>query len=107
HLANLRRALADFDAATIATTHAFCQEMLSGLGIAGDHEPETQLVEDVRDLKAEVIDDLFVWRLSGGNAAERPGYDEAQRIAEAATEHAIALAPAPDGIGRTRFKTAE
>jgi exodeoxyribonuclease V beta subunit len=107
HLANLRRALADFDAATIATTHAFCQEMLSGLGIAGDHEPETQLVEDVRDLKSEVIDDLFVWRLSGGNANERPAYDEAQRIAEAATEHAIDLAAAPEGMGRTRFKTAE
>jgi exodeoxyribonuclease V beta subunit len=105
-LANLRRALADFDAATIATTHAFCQEMLSGLGIAGDHEPEATLVEDVRDLKSEVVDDLYVWRLSGGGAGERPGYSEAQRIAAAATEHAIELAPAPEGIGRTRYRTA-
>src|SRR4051812_39684982 len=32
----LTRALADFDAATIATTHGFCQEVLGGLGIAGD-----------------------------------------------------------------------
>jgi exodeoxyribonuclease V beta subunit len=95
HLANLRRALADFDAATIATTHAFCQEMLSGLGIAGDHEPEAQLVEDVRDVQAEVVDDLFVWRLAGGGAGARPGYAEAQRIAAAATEHPIDLALAP------------
>ena len=33
------RALADFDAATIATTHGFCQEVLGGLGVAGDVEP--------------------------------------------------------------------
>src|SRR5690349_22554888 len=32
---NLTRALADFDAATIATTHGFCQEVLGGLGVAG------------------------------------------------------------------------
>ena len=106
HLANLRRALADFDAATIATTHAFCQEMLSGLGIAGDHEPEAQLVEDVRDVQAEVVDDLFVWRLAGGGGGPRPGYGEAQRIAAAATEHAIDLAEAPDGMPRTRYRTA-
>ena len=30
----LARAVADFDAATIATTHGFCQEVLAGLGIA-------------------------------------------------------------------------
>ena len=35
----LARALADFDAATIATTHGFCQEVLGGLGVAGDVEP--------------------------------------------------------------------
>src|SRR5689334_19117046 len=32
----LARALAQFDAATIATTHQFCQQMLAGLGVAGD-----------------------------------------------------------------------
>ena len=37
---HLARALADFDAATIATTHGFCQEVLGGLGIAGDVEPD-------------------------------------------------------------------
>ena len=107
HLANLRRALADFDAATIATTHAFCQEMLSGLGIAGDHEPEAQLVEDVRDLQAEVVDDLYVWRLAGGNPNDRPSYAEAQRIAAAATEQPIVLAPAERGMALKRRKTAD
>ena len=44
------RALADFDAATIATTHGFCQEVLGGLGVAGDVEPDATFVEDVGDL---------------------------------------------------------
>jgi superfamily I DNA/RNA helicase len=44
----LRRALADFDAATIATTHGFCQEVLGGLGIAGDLEPDTCAISSRR-----------------------------------------------------------
>src|SRR5215468_4145835 len=52
----LDRALADFDAATIATTHGFCQEVLGGLGIAGDLEPDTAFVEDISDLVEEVVD---------------------------------------------------
>ncbi|HEV2752567.1 MAG TPA: UvrD-helicase domain-containing protein, partial [Solirubrobacteraceae bacterium] len=47
--AHLARALADFDAATIATTHGFCQEVLRGLGVTGDHEPDTMLVENLDD----------------------------------------------------------
>ncbi len=43
----LVRALADFDAATIATTHGFCREALSGLGIVGDVERGRHVVEDV------------------------------------------------------------
>jgi exodeoxyribonuclease V beta subunit len=64
----LRRALAHFDGATIATTHGFCQEVLGGLGIAGDLEPETVLVEDISELIAEVVDDLYVRRFHGGGA---------------------------------------
>jgi exodeoxyribonuclease V beta subunit len=64
----LRRALAHFDAATIATTHGFCQEVLGGLGIAGDLEPETVLAEDITELIDEVVDDLYVRRFHGGGA---------------------------------------
>jgi exodeoxyribonuclease V beta subunit len=32
----LAKAIADFDAATIETTHGFCLHVLSGLGVAGD-----------------------------------------------------------------------
>ena len=58
--ARLARALADFDSATIATTHGFCQEVLGGIGVAGDMEPDAEVVEDVGDLLDEVVDDLYV-----------------------------------------------
>jgi exodeoxyribonuclease V beta subunit len=79
----LTRALADFDAATIATTHGFCQEVLGGLGVAGDVEPDTTLVEDVEDLLAEVVDDLYVRRFHRGETPDF-GRDEALRIARVA-----------------------
>ena len=61
-----RRRLADacrgFDAATIATTHGFCQHVLAGLGVAGDVEHDVTFVEDLSDLVEEVVDDLYVRR---------------------------------------------
>ncbi len=56
----LAEAVADFDSATIVTTHGFCQEILGGLGIAGDLEPGITFAEDLRDLVEEVVDDLYV-----------------------------------------------
>ncbi|HEX8157436.1 MAG TPA: UvrD-helicase domain-containing protein [Solirubrobacteraceae bacterium] len=62
----LARALADFDAATIATTHGFCQEALAGLGIAADVDADSTFVEDVGDLVEEIVDDLYVRRFHRG-----------------------------------------
>ena len=56
----LARALAGFDAATIATTHSFCSQMLAGLGMAADADPSAVFVEDIDDLVREVVDDLYV-----------------------------------------------
>ena len=56
----LATALADFDAATIATTHGFCQQMLTGLGVDGDFEPGAAFVESVDDLVVEVVCDLYL-----------------------------------------------
>jgi exodeoxyribonuclease V beta subunit len=86
---NLARALADFDAATIATTHGFCQEVLAGLGVAGDVERDSQFVEDVTDLVEEVVDDLYVRRFHN---EEHPPIDRAQagRIARIAIENPVA-----------------
>ena len=58
----LRDALADFDAATIATTHQFCQLVLKSLGIAGDTDSGVRLVEGLDDLVAEIVDDLYLAR---------------------------------------------
>ncbi len=43
----LRDALANFDAATIATTHQFCQLVLRSLGVAGDTDAGVTLVDDL------------------------------------------------------------
>jgi exodeoxyribonuclease V beta subunit len=59
-LRRVRDALADFDAATIATTHQFCHMVLASLGVAGDTDAAAHLVEDLDDLILEVVDDLYV-----------------------------------------------
>jgi exodeoxyribonuclease V beta subunit len=84
--ARLAQALADFDAATIATTHGFCQEVLTGLGVAGDIDPDTTFVEDVRDLVEEIVDDLYVRRF---HSADAPAFTRAQaaEIARVAIEN--------------------
>ena len=74
---NLARALSDFDAATIATTHGFCQEVLAGLGIAGDIPADTVFVEDLSDLLEEVVDDLYVRRFY---ARDTPDFTRAQAM---------------------------
>jgi exodeoxyribonuclease V beta subunit len=73
----LTRALADFDAATIATTHGFCQEVLGGLGVAGDVDPDATFVEDVGDVLEDVVDDLYVRRWHGRDV---PQFDRAQAL---------------------------
>ncbi|MEZ0166595.1 UvrD-helicase domain-containing protein [Kineococcus sp. LSe6-4] len=65
--ARLSAALAGFDAATVATIHEFCRQVLASLGTAADVDPTATLVEDVDDLVEEVCDDLYV------RFAVRPG----------------------------------
>ncbi len=82
----LARAVASFDAATIATTHGFCQEILGGLGIAGDLEPDVSFVEDLSELVGDVVDDLYIRRFFRGEA---PAFGRAQAadIARVAIEN--------------------
>jgi exodeoxyribonuclease V beta subunit len=79
------RALAEFDAATIATTHEFCLQMLDGLGVLGDREPHATVVEHISDLTREVTTDLYLRRYSAGGMPPM-GYDEALEIANQAVE---------------------
>lgn len=58
----LRDALAGFDAATIATTHQFCQLVLKSLGVAGDTDTGVTLVETLDELVTEVVGDLYLAR---------------------------------------------
>ncbi len=79
----LERALADFDAATIATTHGFCLEVLGELGTIGDLDPDIAFVEDIGELLDEVVDDLYVRRF---HRRDEPllDRDEAMKIARIA-----------------------
>ncbi len=91
HRDNLARAVASFDAATIATTHGFCQEMLGGLGIAGDLEPDVTFVEDLSDLVDDVVDDLYIRRFApqrlNPDGTAQFGRTEAGMIARAAIDN--------------------
>ena len=64
----LVRAASEFDAATIATTHSFCQQVLDSLGMAGDHEPGVRMVEQVDELRREVVDDLYLRKYAAKGA---------------------------------------
>ncbi|WP_205696775.1 UvrD-helicase domain-containing protein [Conexibacter sp. SYSU D00693] len=72
----LGRALADFDAATISTTHGFCLEALSTLGVVGDIERGATVTEDATDLLDDVVDDLYVRRFH--HERDKPPFDRAQ-----------------------------
>ena len=72
-------ALADFDAATITTTHGFCQEVLGGLGVAGDVDRGHRFSEDARDLVDDVVDDLYVSRFHD-DAPPSLDRDEAREV---------------------------
>ncbi|NCT91019.1 UvrD-helicase domain-containing protein [Cellulomonas sp. APG4] len=106
----LTRALAQFDAATITTTHGFCQQMLTALGVAADVDADAALVPDVSELRDEVVDDLYLRRYA---AEPRPALDveQAREVARAALDDPqAALEPAdaePDTPAWHRVRFAE
>ena len=79
--ARLGAALAGFDAATIATTHQFCQDMLTGLGIVGDTDPDGTFVERIDDVVTEVVDDFYL-RKYAVPGAKTPDFDRATALAD-------------------------
>ncbi|HYZ67265.1 MAG TPA: exodeoxyribonuclease V subunit beta [Mycobacterium sp.] len=90
----LRDALAAFDAATIATTHQFCQLVLRSLGVAGDTDAGVALVERLDELVSEVVDDLYLRHF--GREREDPllAYADALRLArEVVNKPATELRP--------------
>ncbi len=83
----LRDALATFDAATIATTHQFCQMVLKSLGVAGDSDTGVTLVESLDELVTELVDDLYLRHF--GQERDNPllGYADALKLAHEVVKH--------------------
>jgi exodeoxyribonuclease V beta subunit len=92
-------ALSQLDAATITTTHGFCQQMLVALGIAADVDPAATFLPDVADLVREVSDDLYVRRFADeARPALTPSL--AGDVGRAAvSDHQARLVPAEPGGG--------
>ncbi|MGQ0574599.1 MAG: UvrD-helicase domain-containing protein, partial [Pseudonocardia sp.] len=82
----LALALTRFDAATIATVHQFCRQVLAGLGTTADADPDAEFVERLDDLLAEVVDDFYV-RKYGLTGAEPPAFS--RRTALDLARHAV------------------
>ena len=106
----LATALADFDSATIATTHQFCQQVLTGLGVAGNTETNSVLVEDLDELIVEVVDDLYVRGFGTSQAGVPPfGYVDALALGRAAVQdpqtrlEPVDAAPGSAAAVRLRF----
>ncbi|ETT26353.1 exodeoxyribonuclease V beta chain [Rhodococcus aetherivorans] len=93
HRRRLLRALSDFDAATIATTHGFCQRMLDELGTAGERDTDAVLVEDVDELTIEVIADLYLRRYGRADRAPISHAEAAEAARAAVFDPQAALAP--------------
>jgi len=98
----LRDALAAFDAATIATTHQFCNLVLKSLGVAGDSDAGVELVESLDDLVAEIVDDLYLAHFGRDRDDPQLPYPEALELArEVVNNPAAQLRPAePDPDSR-------
>jgi exodeoxyribonuclease V beta subunit len=94
--ARIARALAEFDAATIATTHEFCLQMLDGLGVLGDREPHATVVEHLTDLTREVTTDLYLQRYAASGAPPMT-YEEALEVANQAVD-AVHARLVPSGL---------
>ncbi|MDO5498389.1 MAG: UvrD-helicase domain-containing protein [Propionibacteriaceae bacterium] len=93
-LQRIATALADFDAATISTTHEFCGRMLDGLGVLAGTDPGAVLVEDLSDLAREVAADFWLRAFAG---VDRPDFDwrQAEAIARRVAGFDGPLAPDP------------
>ena len=106
----LKNALAEFDSATIATTHEFCRLVLKSLGVAGDSDAGVALVEDLSDLVGEIVDDVYLRRF--GAQAEEPAFprDAALALATAVVEKAGTelrpVAPQPGTMAHARVEFA-
>ncbi len=106
----LRDALANFDAATIATTHEFCGSVLRSLGAAGDTAADVRLQENLDDLVTEIVDDCYLVQFGRQEYDPVLGYKQALGLARAVVNDPCAhwrpVDPDPDGEAGTRLSFA-
>jgi exodeoxyribonuclease V beta subunit len=106
----LRDALANFDAATIVTTHEFCGIVLRSLGVAGDTDATVELVENLNDLVDEIVDDRYL--ATFGQTEDEPllTHEDAASLARAVVNdpsaHLRPLAPDPGSVAEVRLEFA-
>ncbi|MCD9153193.1 UvrD-helicase domain-containing protein [Aeromicrobium duanguangcaii] len=108
--ARVRAALADFDGATIATTHQFCQTVLRSLGTAGDSDGSAELTDDLTELVDQIVDDLYVAKYAReDDPALSHGQARALAHAVVADPHAalVPLDADPDSPAGVRVRFAE
>lgn len=94
--ARLAVALSEVDAATMTTTHGFCQQMLRSLGTTtggGAVEPGATLLPDVADLEREVVDDLYLAAYAGSEQPVLTVAEAREVVRAAVSDHAATLAP--------------
>ncbi|OBH04923.1 exodeoxyribonuclease V subunit beta [Mycobacterium sp. E2699] len=108
--ARLRDALANFDAATIATTHEFCGSVLRSLGVAGDTGSDVRLEEDLDDLVTEIVDDRYLARFGREEGDPVLSYRQALELSRAVVNDPCAdwrpLDPDPDSEAGVRLRFA-
>lgn len=92
----LRDALANFDAATIATTHEFCGSVLKSLGVAGDNAADVELKESLTDLVTEIVDDRYLANFGRQETDPELTYAEALALALAVVDDPCAQLRPPD-----------
>ncbi|MCL2848489.1 MAG: UvrD-helicase domain-containing protein [Micrococcales bacterium] len=86
-------ALAELDAATITTTHGFCEQMLLTLGVLADRDRDARFLTDVATLREEVVDDLYL-RKYATQGEPALSVKDARDIARAAVgDHAAQIVP--------------
>lgn len=105
----LRVALSQLDAATITTTHGFCQQMLTALGTAADVDLATSFLPDVADLVEEVTDDLYVRRFADEPEPILSPRDVRDVARAAVSDHEAVVAPsdaAEGSVAAARYEAA-
>jgi exodeoxyribonuclease V beta subunit len=106
----LRDALAEFDAATICTTHQFCQLVLKSLGVAGDTDTGAILVESLDDLVTQIVDDLYLAHFGSQRDEVALSHPDALALARAVVEDPCAELrpqnPDPQSVAAVRLRFA-